>query len=67
MKIRVECRVTVMVDVTITAKQARELDAGTLKLEDLIDESVPYQALATDGEFEYDEWDRVPSKKRRAS
>jgi hypothetical protein len=65
MKIRVECRATVMIDVKVTAKQLRDLDAGKLKLDDVIDESVPYQALATDGEFEYGEWDRVLPKRRQ--
>ena len=58
MKIRVQCRATVMVDVDVTTKQLRQLDAGEIKLDDIVDESVPYQALRSDGEFEFTEWDR---------
>ena len=65
MKIRVECRATVMVDVNVTAKQLRQLDAGEIKLHDIVDESVPYRALSTNGEFEFTEWDRVQPKCRR--
>lgn len=64
MKIRIECRATVMVDVHVTAKQLRQLDASEIKLHDIVDESVPYQALATDGEFEFIEWDRIQPKRR---
>ena len=63
MKIRVKCNATVMVDVTVTAKQLRQLDAGQVDLSDLVDESLPYAALAHDGEFEFEEWDRVPAKR----
>jgi hypothetical protein len=65
MKIRVECRATVMVDVKVTAKQVRQLEAGEIKLEDIIDDSVPYKALATDGEFEFEDWDPIPSKRSK--
>lgn len=66
MKIRVECRAIVFVDVSVTAKQVRQLDAGEISLSDIIDESVPYQALSADGEFEFTEWDRVqPTSKRK--
>ena len=65
MKIRVECRATVMVDVNVTAKQLRQLDAGEIKLDDIVDESIPYQALSNYGEFEFTEWDRVQPKRRQ--
>lgn len=62
-RIRVECRATVMVDVKVTAAQVRQLESGDLKLEDLMDETVPYRALATDGEFEFVDWDHAPLKR----
>jgi hypothetical protein len=65
MKIRVECRATVMVDVSVTAKQLRQLDAGEIKLDDIVDESIPYQALSNDGTFEFTEWDRIQPKQRQ--
>lgn len=65
MKIRVECRATVMVDVNVTAKQLRQLDIGEIKLHDIVDEAIPYQALSTNGEFEFTEWDRVQPKRRQ--
>ena len=67
MKIRVECRATVMVDVNVTAKQLRQLDAGEIALHDIVDESVPYHALSTDGEFDFTEWDRTQPKRRQGS
>lgn len=65
MKLRVECRATVIVDVNVTSKQLRQLDAGEIELHDIVDESVPYRALSDDGEFEFSEWDREQPKHRR--
>ena len=59
MKIRVECRATVEVDVAITAKQMRQLEAGEIELGDIVDESVAYRALRHDGEFEFVDWEPV--------
>ena len=64
MKIRVECRATVMVDVDVTHDQVRQLDKGAVQLSDIIDESVPYLALRSGGRFEFVEWDRVDPKGR---
>lgn len=65
MKIRVECRATVMVDVKVTKKQVRQLEAGEIELSDIVDESVPYHALSSDGTFEFEDWDPIEPKKRR--
>lgn len=64
MKIRVECRATVEVDVSITAKQLRQLESGEINLDDLVDESAAYHALATGGDFEFVDWEPVAYKRR---
>lgn len=65
MKIRVECRATVMVDVKVSLEQRRKLEAGDIELSDLVDESVAYHALATDGDFEFVDWGPLAQKKVR--
>lgn len=62
--IQVECRATVMVDVKITAKQLRQLEAGEIDLDEVIDESIAYRAMASDGEFEFVDWE--PARKAGA-
>lgn len=66
-KIRVECRATVMVDVSVTEDQLRELEAGTLELDDVVDPSIPYRALATSGELECVDWDRAQPERGESS
>ena len=60
MKIRVECRATVMIEVVVTDKQLLQLQAGEIEIGDFVDESVPYHALGTGGEFEFVDWDPAP-------
>lgn len=66
MKIRVECRATVEVDVTVTVEQLRQLEAGEIEIDDLIDESAAYRALR-DGDFEFVDWEPIASKRKEAA
>jgi len=63
-KIRVEWRATVMVDVSVTAKQLRQLEAGEIELDDVVDETVPYRALSSEGDCEFVDWDPIEPKRR---
>lgn len=62
MKIRIECNVTVFVDVKVTAKQLRQLEANELSIDQVIDDSVAYRAIATDGEFDYPNWEPITGR-----
>lgn len=65
-KIRVDCTAQVFCEVTVTAAQLRQLEAEEIELSDIMDESVPYDALRSDGRFDFESWEPVASKKRKA-
>lgn len=58
-KIIVQCVAMVSVGVELTDEQYAELESGEITLDQIIDESIPYEALSTDGTFEFTEWEEV--------
>ena len=64
--IQVTARFEVTFYAEVTEEQWLQMDADKLKVEDVIDESVPYSHLANDGTCEM-EWDYGPAKLRKAA
>lgn len=62
-RIQVMATFTVSYTKTITKAQLKKLEAGT-SLDEIIDESDPYEQLRSSGDCDMD-WEPIPSKPRK--